>query len=118
MGPITLMFPFINRMRYYRCATNEKCIATGCIFTLDREIKQSSNGQKYCGPKLYQWDYLFCGPRQKGENRHTMYDTSSSSSLFLFPSHIQQLTSTDKSYILLQKVNGDVDAIKERKACN
>ena len=41
--------------------------------------------------------------------------TDSSSSLFLFPSHIQQLRSTDRAYILLLKVNGYVDGIKEKR---
>ena len=40
---------------------------------------------------------------------------NASSSLFLFSSHIKQLTNT-KNKLTLMKVNGDVDAIKERKA--
>ena len=44
-------------------------------------------------------------------------DSSSSSSLFLLPSHIRQLTNTKNKFTLM-KVNGDADAIKERKACD
>ena len=43
--------------------------------------------------------------------------SSPSSSLFLFSSHIKQLTNTKNKFTLM-KVNGDVDAIKERKACD
>ena len=35
----------------------------------------------------------------------------------LFSSHIKQLTNTKNKFTLM-KVNGDVDAIKERKACD
>ena len=52
-------------------------------------------------------------------NNESIFFSSSSSisSLFLFSSHIKQLTNTKNKFTLMN-VNGVVDAIKERKACD
>ena len=70
-------------------------------------------------PETFAWLHrdLLLKKQKNGNSDYVSISSSSSSSLFLFSSHIKQLTNTKNKFTLM-KVNGDVDAIKERKACD